>query len=125
MKACFLLQRRFAPVGHKLAVILKEKYGVENFCGYVYLRSSFKFLKNQKEIKYTSLLLDEDLHERYLDEKLDFDFPQKKKILELMKNIEEERNALCYGSRKPASRIEKIVFYFNELRNILNKEMGK
>ncbi|MDO8592395.1 MAG: hypothetical protein Q7R92_01310 [bacterium] len=74
MKACFLLQRRFAYVGHKVAVILKEKYGVENFCGYVYLRSSFEFLKNQKEINYTSLILDEDLHERYHNEKLDLAF---------------------------------------------------
>ena len=49
MKVCFLLQRRFAYIGHKLAIILKEKYGVEDFCGYVYLRSSFEFLKKQTE----------------------------------------------------------------------------
>jgi len=74
MKACFLLQRRFAYVGHKLAIILKAKYGINEFCGYVHLRSSFDFLKNQKEINYTSLLLDEDVHNRYQDEQLDLDY---------------------------------------------------
>lgn len=81
MKACFLLQRSFAYVGHKLAIILKEKYGVENFCGYVYLRSSFTFLKNQKDINYTSLLLDEDIHNQYKEERLDLGY---------LKNIEKE-----------------------------------
>lgn len=76
MKACFLLQRRFAYVGHKLAKILKEKYGIEEFCGYVYLRSSFEFLKNQKEINYTSLLLDEDIHNKYKEESLDLAYLQ-------------------------------------------------
>jgi len=81
MKACLLLQRRFAYVGHKLAKILKEKYGIEEFCGYVYLRSSFEFLKNQKDINYTSLLLDEDIHNCYRQELLD---------LEYLKNLEKE-----------------------------------
>ena len=58
-----------------------------------------------------------------IEKKLSFDFSQKKKILELMKKIEEERNALCYGSRKPKSRVEKIIIDFNELRKIINKEI--
>lgn len=59
-----------------------------------------------------------------IDSKLNFDFPQKREILELMKNIEEERNALCYGSRKPKQRIEKIILDFNRLRRIINSEIG-
>jgi len=58
-----------------------------------------------------------------VEKKLGFNFPQKSRILELMKNIEEERNALCYGSRKPKSRIEKIILVFNKLRKIINKEI--
>ena len=38
-----------------------------------------------------------------------------------MKEIEEERNALCYGSRKPKSKVEKIILTFNQLRKIINK----
>ena len=61
---------------------------------------------------------------RSLSEKrLPLEFPSKKKILEIMKNIEEERNALCYGSRKDKERIEKAVKNFQELRKIINREL--
>ncbi len=50
-------------------------------------------------------------------------FLPKKKILEIMKNIEEERNALCYGSRKERERVEKAIKNFQELRKIINKEL--
>ena len=58
-----------------------------------------------------------------IEKKLGFDFLQKEKILELMKRIEEERNALCYGSRKPKLRVEKIIMAFNELRKLINNEV--
>jgi len=77
MKICFLLQRRFAYVGHKIALIMKERYNINEFCGYVYTRSSFEFLKNQKDINYTSLLLDEEIHKEYKKEELDMDFLDK------------------------------------------------
>ncbi|MFH1621476.1 MAG: hypothetical protein ABIB04_05350 [Patescibacteria group bacterium] len=71
MKGCLLLQRRFAYIGHYMAKNLKEEYGVDEFCGYVYLRSSYDFLKKQTDIRYTALLLDEEIHERYKAEKVD------------------------------------------------------
>lgn len=74
MKGCFLLQRNFAYIGHNLAILLKEKYGIDKFCGYVYLRSSYDFLKSQPEIDYTSLILDEDIHKKYKDVKLDLNY---------------------------------------------------
>lgn len=58
------------------------------------------------------------------DQKLNFDFPLRSKILQLMKIIEDERNALCYGSRKPKERIEKTIFVFNEIRSIIKRELG-
>ncbi|MEN9558532.1 MAG: hypothetical protein RL141_901 [Candidatus Parcubacteria bacterium] len=66
-----MLQRNFAYTGHALIRLLKERYGVEAFCGYVYLRSSYDFLKSQTDIPYTTLLLDEDIHEQYKAEALD------------------------------------------------------
>ncbi|KKT57844.1 MAG: hypothetical protein UW81_C0004G0016 [Candidatus Giovannonibacteria bacterium GW2011_GWC2_44_9] len=81
MKICFLLQRRFAYIGHALALILKEKYGVTDFCGYVSLRSGLEFLKSQKDIQYTGLLLDENVHNQYKDEPLDLAY-----LKELEKN---------------------------------------
>jgi len=41
------------------------------------------------------------------------DFPFREEILKLMKLIEEERIALCYGNRKTKERIEKTINYFN------------
>ncbi len=73
-KACILLQRRFAYVGHAIAVMLQEKYGVRDFCGYVYLRDSLNFLKTQKDINYSELILDEDIHNQYKSEPLDPDY---------------------------------------------------
>jgi len=81
MKICFLLQRNFAYVGHAMAIILKEKYNIKEFCGYVYVREKYKFLKQQKDIEYSSLLLDEEIHKLYKNEDLDFEF---------LKNLEKE-----------------------------------
>ncbi len=71
MKVCLVLQRHFTPVGHALAVALKER-GVTEFCAFVNLRENIPFLTTQKEISYTSLLLDEDIYHAYKDETLDF-----------------------------------------------------
>ncbi|MCK5149586.1 hypothetical protein KAJ87_01525 [Candidatus Pacearchaeota archaeon] len=56
-----------------------------------------------------------------INKKLPFDFPLKNKILSFMKEIELERIALCYGSRKPKFRIENVLRNFQELRKIINE----
>jgi len=71
MKCCFLLQRQFAYIGHYIARELREKHGITDFCGYVYLRSSHRFLTSQTDIAYSTLLLDQDIHERWRDERID------------------------------------------------------
>ena len=53
------------------------------------------------------------------------EFDSKDKILEIIKIIEEERSALCYGTRKPKVRIEKVINAFNELRRIINENLRK
>lgn len=58
-----------------------------------------------------------------IKKKIPPEFPEKNKILKLMRNIEEERIALCYGSRKPKERIEKVIENFNELRKLINKKL--
>ncbi|MBI5728781.1 MAG: hypothetical protein HY983_00855 [Candidatus Magasanikbacteria bacterium] len=74
MKICMLLQRRFAFVAHHIAHLLQETYGVSEFCGYAYWRPSYDFLRTQKDIQYSALLLDEDIHATYKQEKLDLDY---------------------------------------------------
>lgn len=74
MKCGFLLQRQFAYIGHYLAQELQAKHGFDQFCGYVYLRSSYRFLTTQKDISYSTLLLDQDLHQGWQNEKIDYDY---------------------------------------------------
>ncbi len=80
-KFCFFLQRSYAYTGHALAVWLKEKYGVTEFSAYTGVRRMHEYLLSQKDIRYSALLLDEDVHNRYKDETLD---------LEYLRNLEKE-----------------------------------
>ncbi|MEK7170553.1 MAG: hypothetical protein AAB767_04665 [Patescibacteria group bacterium] len=71
MKICFQLQRQFAYTGHAMAVNLKERYGVKDFCAYVELTPSLTYLQKQTDIAYSGLLMEADLHNSYRDEPLD------------------------------------------------------
>lgn len=71
MKGCFYLQRSFAPIGHVMITLLKERYHLSDFCGYVLLRSNFEFLRTQKDIAYSALLLEDDVVAQYKQEPLD------------------------------------------------------
>ncbi len=99
MKACLLLQRRFAYVGHALALELKERHGFTDFCGYVYQRQGYAYLKGQKDINYSTLLLDADIHASYKDEKLDPEY---------LKKLEDE-----YGlpSIWPSLQLDRVLMH--------------
>ena len=56
-------------------------------------------------------------------DKFDFDFPRKEEILQLMFNIEERRNALCYGKPQDIEVIKNVLKDFNMLRKLF-KEVG-
>lgn len=71
MKACFVLQRSYAFVGHSIAVTMKERYGLTDFCGCLDLRSSYNWLKNQPDLQYSDLLLFDEVFKQYKNEKLD------------------------------------------------------
>ncbi|MDO8619767.1 MAG: hypothetical protein Q7R64_00260 [bacterium] len=71
MKICLQLQRQFAYTGHAMAINLKERYGVTDFCAYVELTPSLDFLRAQKEISYSAFLMEADLHNSYKNEPLD------------------------------------------------------
>jgi len=77
MKICFLLQRRFATIGHVLIKFLNKKYGVEEFCGYVSTRNSYNFIKSQTSPKFTKVLLNEDINRLYKKETIDPNFIKK------------------------------------------------
>lgn len=71
MKICFFLQRRWVLIGHSIACNLKKNFPDTEFCAFVGMRPSLEFLEQQKDIPYTSLLLEEDIHKKLYDEKLD------------------------------------------------------
>ncbi len=71
-KVCLIFQRRFTSVAHKIALELKHTHGVSEFCGYVYMNSSAKFLREQKDISYGGLLVDEEIHEASRNEPVDW-----------------------------------------------------
>ena len=74
MKICFFLQRRFAYIGHAMACNIKEFAPETEFCAVVQFRQSLEFIKNQQEIKYTSILFDEDIYSSLFEEKIDLEY---------------------------------------------------
>lgn len=73
-KICFFLHRRFTPIGVALAHEILQKNPETTFCSYVGTRPSYEFLKEQKTTPFVSLLLDEDIHKKIYDEKIDIEY---------------------------------------------------
>ncbi|MBU0959337.1 MAG: hypothetical protein KKB31_05320 [Nanoarchaeota archaeon] len=59
---------------------------------------------------------------RKAKEKLDFNFPEKEKIINFLFEIETKRNLLCYGKPRPVSEIESVLNSFNELKKLFKKK---
>lgn len=59
---------------------------------------------------------------RKANEKINFDFADKSKIINLLCKIEDKRNQLCYGKQKPANEIREILNYFNELKELFESK---
>src|SRR3989344_4278581 len=51
--------------------------------------------------------------QKIANEKLKFDFDDKNRIIDLLCKIEEKRNILCYGKKRPVSEIKTALKYFN------------
>lgn len=55
---------------------------------------------------------------RKTEEKLNFEFPKKEEIFDLILKIEAVRNSLCYGKRQREESLEELVSNFNKLKEI-------
>lgn len=55
---------------------------------------------------------------RKVNEKLNFDFPDKSQIINLLCKIENKRNLLCYGKPQPLILIESALHDFYALKKI-------
>src|SRR3989339_1128690 len=74
MKICFFLQRRWTLIGHAMATHLNKNFADTEFCGLVSMRPSLKFLEEQKDVQYTSLLLEDDIHKKLFSEEIDYEY---------------------------------------------------
>jgi hypothetical protein len=74
MKICFFLQRRFAYLGHAMACHINAFAPDTQFCAFAQHRPSVDFIKKQTDIKYTSVVVDEDIYRSLKDEKIDYAF---------------------------------------------------
>lgn len=61
--------------------------------------------------------------ERRANERINFDFPEKDKIINLIVHLEEKRNLFCYGKPQPETLIEEVIRRFYELIKIF-EELG-
>ncbi len=57
-----------------------------------------------------------------IEEKLPFEFPKKKEIIDLMFKIEEKRNLLCYGKPQKEENVREVINDFNKLKGIFRNE---
>ncbi|MBI2676070.1 MAG: hypothetical protein HYX24_06435 [Candidatus Aenigmarchaeota archaeon] len=58
---------------------------------------------------------------RKAEEKLNFEFPNKQKIIKLLVEIENKRNLLCYGKPQEKEEIEKYIELFNTSKSVFEK----
>ena len=58
---------------------------------------------------------------RKSNEKLEFEFPEKEKIIKLLCEIETKRNLLCYGTPKPVQEIESVLNSFYKIKDLFEK----
>ncbi len=58
---------------------------------------------------------------RKAEEKLNFDFNDKKEIISLLNDIETKKNLLCYGKPQPSEVIESAIGSFNKLKSLFEK----
>ena len=61
-------------------------------------------------------------HSKSVKEKLSLDFPEKTKILDIMRKIEEKRSVLCYGRRKPEKEVIEMLNLYDKLKKILGDQ---
>lgn len=58
------------------------------------------------------------------EEKLPFDFPKKKEIIDHVVKIESVRNKFCYGKRQKEENLEETVKEFNRLKELFIEVSG-
>ncbi len=74
MRACIVLQNQYSKIGHAIANVLKEDYGVTEFSAYVFSLGAEKFIHTQTDIVYNPVLVDHELHNQFQHETVDIEY---------------------------------------------------
>lgn len=74
MKGCIVLQGDNTKIGHALALELAKNHGITRFCAYAFGPYVKKFINSQNDVKYTSILVDHELHKNYKATEIDFQY---------------------------------------------------
>lgn len=78
------------------------------------------YLHEKNLIKVDNLLKHEWFKSKNkIKEKLDIEFDNKDKILNLMYEIEEKRNILCYGKKQSLKTLNDILEHLYELKDLI------
>lgn len=75
---CIFLNRSYVRWQHALVLDLKNRYGIDKWCGYGYGQMASEINKSQKDIVYEPLLIDDYLFIEAQDEKVDEEFLNQK-----------------------------------------------
>jgi hypothetical protein len=73
-RGCIFLNRSYVRWQHALVLDLKNRYGVDKWCGYGYGQAAAEINQTQKEINYEPLLIDDYLFIEAQDEIVDEEF---------------------------------------------------
>ncbi len=84
----------------------------------------FEVFLHKENLLHPSLILKHNWFgsKKIANKKLDFDFPDKNKIINLLYKIEEKRNILCYGKQRSVEEIKMALNYFNELKSLFESK---
>ena len=94
------------------------------FCASTGAIDLFEIFLHNKQLLNPSSMIKHDWFssERRINERLNFDFPKKNEIINLILKIEAKRNILCYGKLQPEEYIEEEINDFFKLIKIFRDE---
>ncbi len=122
------IQQFLEDINEKIrANLLLERQKLIAFAASEAATNLLEYFLHKKELISSSLTLN---HNHFSSEKrslrtLEFEFPHKKKIINLMVQQEKFRDLLCYGKEKESKKVQEAVANVHKLKKIIEQELGE
>lgn len=109
------------------ANLLLERQKLIAFAASEAATNLLEYYLHRKDLISSSITLN---HNHFSSEKrawrtLEFDFPHKKEILDLMVQQEKLRDLLCYGKEKQVGKVQEAIGNVQHLKEIMERELGE